>query len=826
MAWAALPTRAQVAAFLSENKWELRQGEELPDPVPPFWDLRGRARRMREHCTLQEFSGALGDIGTLVPILISLTLQGSASLTTSLFFGGLWNVLTGFFYGIPMCVQPMKSIAAIALANKFTPGELAGAGVGVSAIVMFLGVSRLIWLVTRLVPLPVVKGLQLGTCFQLCKKGVGLVKRNPVFWGHGVIWSDNLWWACASFLLVLFVYEQRRVPVAMVIFAAGVAFALAQTGTHGEFEQVHPGAHFVHTVVPTAAEFRTGFLSAGLGQLPLTLLNSVVALAALARELFPGHRPSMAHISVTIGVMNLGGCFFGAMPFCHGSGGLAGQYFFGARTELSLYFLGAAKMIVGVVFGESLLVVLAWFPSSFLGVMLFMAAVELGLVARNFTLHPHDERRRRQDFAVTVVTASALVGFSHDGLGFLVGMVTALAFWGHWKASALAATFSSNSGFSGTAWGAAHPPMHLGNGMGFGLGFGQSPVMLGPVPPLDLMPPFGSALPHSLALASDAAAGRRQKRKASSEDESMDSSSPPPEPTGRKIRSLDPRLPGPDAEDPVAAVINSSPMGRRYVSGRKRTRMTAAAAPNEVSLDKLLEPLEEKDLRQLLDTLVAQNPHLAAQVRQLVPKPTVNSACSQLVRLERRLQAAFPYNKSGPASDDYTYHRVRPALEELRDTIVMYLDHFTHYGLQPHAPAPGAGPATAAGNALSHPAEWFDLLTRATDVAARMPRWDRPEHNAVRRETLRQLADGWLRAITAAARWTEGGHIVGRDMLVRWAQQLDGFYSGAGEPALFEPAVQVFRRSFGEHCSRAAAGGSNNSSSSNSSSRVLPGTAA
>ncbi|KAI9501625.1 sulfate transporter [Coemansia spiralis] len=386
---------------------------------------------MREHFTLREFSGSLGDIGTLVPILISLTIQGSASLTSSLFFGGLWNILTGFFYGVPMCVQPMKSIAAIALTNKFTPGELAGAGLGVSAIVFFLGVSRLLWLVTRFVPLPVVKGLQLGTCFQLCSKGVALVKKNASFWGDSIVWSDNLWWACSSFLLVLFVYERRRVPVALLIFILGVVFALAQTGIHHRYDQVHPGGHFVHAVVPTAKEFRTGFLSAGLGQLPLTLLNSVVALAALARELFPGYYPSMTHITMSIGMMNLVGCFLGSMPFCHGSGGLAGQYFFGARTELSLYFLGLVKIVIGVVFGESLLAILKWFPNSFLGVMLFMASIELGLVARNFTLHPHNEDRRKQDFVVLLATAAALVGFSHDGLGFLVGMVTALIFWIH-----------------------------------------------------------------------------------------------------------------------------------------------------------------------------------------------------------------------------------------------------------------------------------------------------------------------------------------------------------------------------------------------------------
>ncbi|KAJ2310387.1 Tethering factor for nuclear proteasome sts1 [Coemansia sp. RSA 2611] len=335
----------------------------------------------------------------------------------------------------------------------------------------------------------------------------------------------------------------------------------------------------------------------------------------------------------------------------------------------------------------------------------------------------------------------------------------------HWKASALAATFSSGAGFNGTAWGAARAPLHMGSEMGFGLGFGQGAV-------------------HGDAVASGEPSTRRQKRKASSEDEAMDSSSPTPEPAARRIRSAEPRRGG---SDELAAVINGSPLRRR--DGRKRTRV-GGAGPSEVALDKLLEPLEAKDLRALLDTLVAQNPQLGAQVRQLVPQPTVSSACSQLERLQRRLLAAFPYNKAGPAADDYTFHRVRPALEELRDTIVMYLDHFTLQGL-------------AGGSALSHPAEWFDLLAQATAVALRMPKWARAANDAVRGDTLRHLADGWLRAVLATARWADEGHTAGRDMLTRWAQRLELVY--ADEPALFEPAVQAFQRSFGHLCARARA---------------------
>ncbi|KAJ1965353.1 Tethering factor for nuclear proteasome sts1 [Dipsacomyces acuminosporus] len=391
---------------------------------------------------------------------------------------------------------------------------------------------------------------------------------------------------------------------------------------------------------------------------------------------------------------------------------------------------------------------------------------------------------------------------------------------GQWKASALAATFSSNAGFTGTAWGAARPPMHINTG----IGFGQAPHMSGMLHDnsghLEMNSHLGEEQQQQI--------GRRQKRKASSEDESMDSLSPSPEPiggTGRRIRSLaEHRRYAVESENPVAAVINStsSPFNRRHsnihnptrtqtanasssghtaasaMDGRKRTRMDFTA-PSEVSLDKLLEPLEDKDLRSLLDALIAQNPHLAAQVRQMVPKPTVNSACSQLVRLERRLQAAFPYSKAGPVSDDYAYHRVKPALEELRDTIVMYLNHFTHYSLASSRAGSFGDSGATSENALAHPAEWFDLLAQATDVAMRMPKWDKKENNEVRRDTLRQLADGWLRAIIATARWTEEGHIVGRDMVTQWAQQLDHFYSNSGEPTLVQPAIQVFQQSFGHH---------------------------
>lgn len=57
---------------------------------------------------LLEISGALGDLGTLLPLMIALAVKGSISLSSTLVFTGIWNILTGVVFGIPLPVQPMK----------------------------------------------------------------------------------------------------------------------------------------------------------------------------------------------------------------------------------------------------------------------------------------------------------------------------------------------------------------------------------------------------------------------------------------------------------------------------------------------------------------------------------------------------------------------------------------------------------------------------------------------------------------------------------------------------------------------------------------------
>lgn len=57
---------------------------------------------------LAEISGSLGDLGTLLPLMIALAIQGSIHLDSTLVFSGAFNIISGVVFGIPLPVQPMK----------------------------------------------------------------------------------------------------------------------------------------------------------------------------------------------------------------------------------------------------------------------------------------------------------------------------------------------------------------------------------------------------------------------------------------------------------------------------------------------------------------------------------------------------------------------------------------------------------------------------------------------------------------------------------------------------------------------------------------------
>ena len=182
----------------------------LTNPLP-------RLNRMHKHnietlkvSPLAELSGSLGDLGTLLPLMVTLVLTGSISLPSTLLFTGAANIITGAIFGIPLPVQPMKAIAAVAIARKFTLEENASAGLVVASLVGILSIMGLIDWANRIVPVPVVKGIQVGAGLSLCMSA-GSTLLAPLSW-TGPWWGDNLIWAIAATLLLLLTLAYPKLP--------------------------------------------------------------------------------------------------------------------------------------------------------------------------------------------------------------------------------------------------------------------------------------------------------------------------------------------------------------------------------------------------------------------------------------------------------------------------------------------------------------------------------------------------------------------------------------------------------------------------------------
>ena len=150
------------------------------------------------------------------------------------------------------------------------------------------------------------------------------------------------------------------------------------------------------------------------------------------------------------------------MPICHGSGGLAGQYRFGARSGASIIILGSVKLLLGLVAGDRIVPLLQQFPKSLLGIMVIAAGVELAKVGRNLDdgdagcgssnmprgdLWQRAERENQDQvsgaqmsnnkrqiseqesadkWVVMLVTVAGCLAFKNDAVGFLAGLL-----W-HW----------------------------------------------------------------------------------------------------------------------------------------------------------------------------------------------------------------------------------------------------------------------------------------------------------------------------------------------------------------------------------------------------------
>lgn len=351
-----------------------------------------------------ELAGAFGDLGTDLPLLIGVIAAAGLDSAGVLILFGLMQVFSGLWYGLPMPVQPLKAFAALVIAQKIPARIVFGGGLAIGLAMLLLSVSGLISGLARLVPKAVVRGIQLGLAVQLST--LALTKYVPA---DGV---PGYALAAAAFGLTLVLLGNRRWPAALLVVGLGVAYALLFKLSLATGKAAF-GLHLPAFHVPAGADILTGAVLLALPQIPLSLGNSILATEQIARDYFPERQLTVRKISLTYSLMNLVSPFLGGFPVCHGSGGMAGHYAFGARSGGSVILYGGLFLLLGLFFSQGFAQVVQLFPLPVLGVLLLFEAVTLAGLLRDIAADRAD------------LLLAALVGLLCAGLpyGYLVGLV-------------------------------------------------------------------------------------------------------------------------------------------------------------------------------------------------------------------------------------------------------------------------------------------------------------------------------------------------------------------------------------------------------------------
>ena len=155
----------------------------MPGPGKPAENRATPAPDKSFRFNLFELGGALGDLGILLPLVIALIALNRMDATAVFLVVGLAYIVSGFFYRLPIPVQPFKAIAAIAIAGGLSASVISAAALIMAVFLLLLAVTGAIGLVAKLFPKAIIRGLQLGVGFFLFKAGLVLVNNQQVIMG-------------------------------------------------------------------------------------------------------------------------------------------------------------------------------------------------------------------------------------------------------------------------------------------------------------------------------------------------------------------------------------------------------------------------------------------------------------------------------------------------------------------------------------------------------------------------------------------------------------------------------------------------------------------
>ena len=311
---------------------------------------------------LRELAGSMGDFGTLFPLAVGYIVVNGLDPAGLFVALGLTNIALGLIYRLPMPLQPKKVIAASAIAQGWSPSLIYASGFGLGLLWLALVLTGLLRKLLDVTPAFIVRGIQLALAATLAWKALQWMRPTPLL-------------ALTAIAIVLVLRENRYAPAAIVLMVLGLGIVAWRGDLPGSWELA---LSLPPITLPRLGDVWQAMLLAGFAQIPLSITNAVIAPAALIRDYFPEEKVvSERKLMLNMGVMNVTASFLGGMPMCHGAGGLAGQYYFGARTGGAPILEGLIELAIGLFLSRSIANVLTSFPMPLMAGMMLLVSIQL-----------------------------------------------------------------------------------------------------------------------------------------------------------------------------------------------------------------------------------------------------------------------------------------------------------------------------------------------------------------------------------------------------------------------------------------------------------------
>ena len=360
-----------------------------------------KLKKFLKKFSLSELSGAFGDWGTLIPFIIGYISIVGLNPAGIFFCVGLTNIFLGIRYNLPLPVQPQKTIGTIAISQKWTPDKVISTGFGTGIIWIILGKTKILNKITKNIPKVTVRGIQLGLALILG-------------WAAFLLLNGDIILGFISIIIILIFIKKEKVPTAIILLFFGLVIIFFNKSV--DFNNLFfNNSQIFSFYIPNLNDFFFGMIAAGIGQIFLTLTNVMIATINLIQDLFPEEKNKIDanNLALNMGTTNIISPFLGGIPLCHGSGGLASQYAFGARTGGSMIFEGILEIILGIFFSDFLMYIFISFPKGILGAMLIYTAFLLGKIS--FT-------EFKWSNLPIIITSALFCFFLNITVGFFIGL--------------------------------------------------------------------------------------------------------------------------------------------------------------------------------------------------------------------------------------------------------------------------------------------------------------------------------------------------------------------------------------------------------------------